>query len=377
MSNASTQSSTIEKLKSSELPSPMTMRDAVNKELTAKQRSSSNAMKSTCEQCNNTASWGTSIFCPKCGWYPKIGKFVPLDEHQSQPQSEEILSVWDAWKAVPLWAWPIIIGNFAIAIADISVAVVYAKSSIPSTVGFFQLTISALMLLPLHLFAYLKSLPDSDEIKPLDIFLKPRMVWKRTFLQLPKTSLQVWLASYSIGGLIFATLFLGGTNVNAILDMMAVEKKKDNFSVMGCVTNASEKQSEMSMEEALDEFTQKAAQANSTPLDDPKILPTKTASCCVIGFTLQDGESLGTLLLAEQQQGYWVYRGVVTCENISTSEQEKFKEAARVLIRRKPVVSAPGTAFWMVPYVMCDIEYTKRTPSGKLVDPVLKSILLK
>lgn len=363
--------------RSAEPPSPMTLRDVINRDLSTSKTAPDNVPTSTCGQCSNTKPWGMSIFCPQCGWYPKLGKFVPIDQPHPEDQPVAILSVWEAWKALPGWAWPIILGNLAIAVTDLSIAVAYAKTDFPSTVGFIQLTISALLLLPLHLFAYLKSIPESDEIKPLDIFLKPRLVWKRTFAQLPKTALQVWLASFSLGGIIFATLFLGGTNVNAIIDLMAVEKKKPKCSVASAITSAAgKKESDMSMEEALDEFAGKA-DPHGTPLDGPQPDAIKSAPCCIIGFTLYDETSLSTLVLAEQQQGYWVYRGVVTCENVSTEEQEKFKQAARQLVRRQPVVSAPGTAFWMVPYVMCEVEYTARTPSGRFIDPTLKQILLK
>ncbi len=358
--------------KTAELPSPLTLRDVINQEMEAK----SGASKSTCPQCPNTDAWGTSIFCPKCGWYPKIGKYVPFDQPEQQSRQEEILSVWDAWKAVPGWAWPVIVGNVLIAATDIGIAIAYAKTPTPATIGFFQLTISALMLLPLHLFAYLKSLPDSDEIKPFDIFLKPRLVWKRTFDQLPKTAIQVWLASFSVGGIIFATLFLGGTNVNALLDGMAV-KKKPSSCVMGAVTNATGKEEpDMTMEEALTAFTGAAEAAKGTPLGGPDETAKESVVCCVIGFRLSGGV-LSTLVVAEKEQGYWVYRGEASCENISPSEQEKFKEAARLLIRRKPAVAAPGDAFWMTPYVMCEVEFSDRTPSGRFLKAKLKQVLLK
>ncbi len=233
---------------------PLTIQDAMR--LAQPVRS----VTSTCSQCDNTTPWGSSLFCPNCGYYPQLKKFIPIEQRQSsQPEEEALISVWEVWKSVPPWAWPMVITIPVMAIVDITLAVWLRETAIPSELGILQVIAGLLIFAPTHFFAFINNVAKSYDLKPLDVFLNPKLIWAKMIADLPHISGPVNRAAISLAAIAFGVLFLGAINLESLLDNPPV-KKKPKMSLLSMVTQAKIPQSsDMTMAEALGEFGDKAA----------------------------------------------------------------------------------------------------------------------
>lgn len=377
-----------------------------------------------CPSCNVATDWQGLSYCPACGYYPKANSTVDI----SQPD-DGVVVYNNILEAVPEWVWTLLSITLAIAVLN-----VFFLLLIPDPVIRGWLTISEMLagfcgFGYFHWKAYLKSLKKDDGIGVVDFIVNPREVWRPTFEDLPETSNEVGGAGGMLAMLILAPAICGGYDFFAFIESMA-PKEKPRTSLVAAIAEASAKMdksktksmgasnmmegvasaagtSNMTMEEALDEFSEEAVgdmkpedelQNNLAKAEDeeelgegdeqepglpkaekpattPEELRPKLADCVIIGFRLTPTNDLDALVVASDVNYSLHYVGVVSAKDMTSVEKSQIKSQISRLYRRRKVVPTSVDAHWLEPKLTCRVRFKKWTNSKKLVDPIFEELL--
>ncbi len=218
-----------------------------------------------CPQCGSEADWGSSSWCPDCGYYPAIGALVETPKFECE---EQIYDHW--WEAVPVWLWVLAGGVGVIFVTNVIGRVIFAETiRLYWTIG--QMALGLIATIACHFMAYMFGASKSDRIGPLDAFLKPIATWQPALMAMPQTSKLLWGCTWGFAAIFFGFLIMGGVNIQELAEAhqkaQAEEptKKRTNpmaFMIKSATTIASAQDNlpsnsaaPESMEDALAEFT--------------------------------------------------------------------------------------------------------------------------
>lgn len=112
-----------------------------------------------------------------------------------------------------------------------------------------------------------------------------------------------------------------------------------------------------------------------------KVKVKETKDCIIIGFTQGDGEraeTFGSLQLAEKEGEILTYRGRVG-SGFDESQLQKLRHVFESLITTSYEVEGDvhekRKTTWLMPSMICEIEYSNVTDNGTLRDPVFKKMI--
>ncbi len=323
-----------------------------------------------CSNCHAPMAKGQS-FCKRCGFYPALNMCVEVDaaaEAQVEGVPEPAKSHIEVWKSlIPPWGWTLIAGVAVLLAISLAARFVVPAGPPRAIWTYAQFFIGVVALIAAHIACYMFAIMVNDTLSFIDIILKPVVIWKATVDELPKTLKRVALGGWGLTAALFAAFVVAGVRYDEIIDWGKVPPKKKLKPNVSVPIEAPP--DDKSMEEALDEFTDKAG-VGMTDEELQKLRGNrqKMVRCLIIGYTPNREADFDSLVLAVEEGGKWRYAGVMR-EGVPIDVRRLFNERMRSLRRSSPVVPCDVKAIWLEPKLMCTVWYEDWNAEQRLMRP--------
>jgi hypothetical protein len=331
------------------------------------------AAKPGCPQCGSTEPWGLASWCPRCGYYPALGKQVgPLPPAVDE---SEATAAPPLWTLVPRWGW--ILGAGVVAIIAVSIVgrLCTPDDSWARTYwALGQIVVGLVTCCVAHAWSYMVAITKTDRFGVFDIFLKPGAIWGTTLQRLPQTVRQLWLGSWGLSAVLFAMIVVGGLRYSAIFDDWGFKKTAAPNLVKAVSEKAQAHKGNAtsdSMEGAIKDFTGEADVDNLAKKVEPKPVPApvekrETLDCLIIGYTQAEGSAtFSHLLLASLVNGKLKFVGLVS-QGLSDETRTELHQQLITLRRETPFVRCNFSGKWVQPALMCRVSYKSWPTGGRL-----------
>lgn len=340
---------------------------------------SSNAQP-TCPECGTHEPWGLSSWCPKCGYYPALGKCVGQPELQAdteeKPQPQTI------WELIPEWGW--ILGLGVIGALGLSVAGRLLTQN-PAELCLWtitQATLGFLMFLIGHSIAYLYAVSKSAEFGILSIVLNPLKIWRPTISRFPagawKLDLAVWGLTLTVG----AFAIVGGFEFNSLFEDWGVRKTANVNLVSSIVDQAKQHEGDGAedLEGSLNDFAGGSEEDIKEKLPESEGVTGKLPEfdCLLVGYTTQSDGRIESVLLASSFNKRLVYAGRINATDIPADVLEAWQQRLPKLEQFTPFVKvkANGPTTWIKPKVTVGVASKGWSETNQqLVKPQFVSLL--
>ncbi len=321
-----------------------------------------------CPSCGTTESWGSASWCPKCGYYPKLGTHMTPAEGGLGPDGQ----TGDAEELAPLPTWVWVLGGGVLVILIVSLVVRFqVPEDGPLTIwSLIQLLTGMLLLGLAHLQAYWIGASQTDRLTPSDLVFSPLHLWKPALRRLPDTAgllcRGVWGATIAL----CAMLVTGGLGWEGISQLVEAHAKEHQFNALhkvvgfaraaSVVTTEKEEPAE-NLEAAIGDLTGKVADdiIAEPPPQPPEVKPpTFKAECAVVGFTRSVSGELRTVLMARVVEGRPVqFVARLPAEDVPEDIRAQLEATLPTIRTRRPAVPCPMQAFWVAPRLSCFVGY--------------------
>lgn len=316
----------------------------------------------TCQQCGTTEEWGSSSWCPKCGYYPVLGEHAGVVRHDiEEDQDEEI--------EFPYWM--IVLGIGVLALIGASLVARFAISNEAGSRTLWslsQLGLGFLGLMVAQIVAGLTAAFKSPEFSPLDIVMKPLAVWKSCVDKLPEKAWIIYLGGWSLTAVMGAVVIIGSIPYSAVFDDWGFKKRAEVNLVQEIVSQArtNRGEGEEDLEGAMKDFVGKAeGEIEEEPVPE-EVVQRENADCVVMGYTKLDGE-IDRLHLATMFKSKLTYVGSIKFSTLPASEQSGLRERMLHYRQSSPITKANvARATWLKPVIMCRISYEKQGKKGMM-----------
>jgi hypothetical protein len=329
-----------------------------------------------CPNCQAPLANGQTL-CRKCGFYATLNTFVEVEPDSAANAAEasaEPKSHLQVWKSViPPWGWGLIGGVLVLLVISFVGRFFAPSQSSRAIWTYAQFAIGVIALIVAHVLCYLFAIMLDSTLNVLDIVLKPVAVWTPSIHDLPKSFKRVALGTWGLSAAVFAALVVGGVRYDEIIDWGKVPPKKKKKPAVSVPIDSQD--TDKSMEEALDEFTNNAG-VTAQNGDDSKLDKgnrQKMARCLIIGFTPHRESDFDSLILAIEEDGKWRYAGVVN-EGIPVEVRSTLNRRMRTSLRSKPVIPCELNGFWVNPKLMCTVWYEDWTEEGRFKRPFFDKV---
>lgn len=259
-----------------------------------------------------------------------------------------------------------------------------------------------------HVASYVHGLRYSDDIEVGDVLTNPLEIWRVAITDLPDSWLRV-----TIGASGLLAVFLGCTIVDGIsIDhLLGNRDYPEGINVTKYFVQAANRsgreqaaKSDLSLEEAIDEFSGQGSDAvedndvipvrANTPAEGPErydpwneepedntqagvtTSPLRSVRCVVLGFVPGSTNGVSGLALGAVFRNKLQFAGVVfdgVQGTISSDDIARFG----TLLQKEPAIPDVDTlneVFWVKPTVTCDIKCRGVDDNGRLIGPVLHAI---
>lgn len=315
-----------------------------------------------CPQCGNKEAWGGSAWCPKCGYYPKLGISISAEALKPVMEEEKLEPA-----EVPTWVW-VAVGGVGLVLA----VSLYARFCVPVD---GPLTIWSLATLGLglllfgvsHVQAYLVGGAGSDKLGLMDLFLGPAAVWRAALKRLPETQ---WLACRGTWGaalIVCGLLVVGGMGWDELNQLFAAKaKQQEKFNPlqqMVGMARGAKGQSQAAGAENLDDAMQAfvgelgADQLQGIGAIEAEV-PALKKQCAIVGYTKSVNGELRSVLLASMTAGQPdEFVAKVPTDRIPPALVAKLEATLPELRTARPSVECPMQAYWVKPDLSCLISY--------------------
>jgi hypothetical protein len=312
-------------------------------------------------------------FCKRCGFYPALNMCIEVDvqaeaEAEAEGVPEPAKSHLEVWKSlIPPWGWTLIAGVAVLLAISLAARFIVPEGPPRAIWTYSQFILGVIALIAAHVACYMFAIMVNDTLSFVDIILKPVVIWKATLDELPKTLKRVALGGWGLTAALFAAFVVGGVRYDEIIDWGKVPPKKKRKPAVIVPIDAPP--DDKSMEESLEEFTDKAGVAmTDEELQKLRGNRQKMVKCLVIGFTPNRESDFDSLVLAFEEGGKWRYVGVMR-EGIPVEVRRLLNERMRPLRRSSPVVPCDVKAVWLEPKLMCTVWYEDWTAEQHLKRP--------
>ena len=162
----------------------------------------------TCSNCHTTESWNGASWCPKCGYYPKLGRqaFQPVEE-DGEEAAPETLGEFLAY--VPSWIWLVSGAIFGLFVASVAIRLSFPDIAIRGGIAQLQFFFGVLLFLIAHIRAYFIATHESDKVGPGSFFFQPGEIWRSVFKQLPESNGLVASSASGLMAILLAFTVIG------------------------------------------------------------------------------------------------------------------------------------------------------------------------
>ncbi len=348
------------------------------------------ALGPPCVHCGTPVKKGQA-WCLRCGYYPVLKTFVELDESEklsvevaadgsvvtaiAQPAPKSTLEVWKG--LIPPWGWWLIAG-VAVLLAISLAARFTVQMGTPRAIWtWVQFFIGIAAAITAHVTCYMHAIMINDSLSFLDMVLKPWVIWNTTLHELPRSFKRVALGTWGLSAALFAALVVGGVKYDEIIDWGKVPPKKKAKKHVAVPLGGLPANEDKSMEEALNDFTDKAGIL--TDEEKEKLLAEKrknAINCVIIGFLPHRENDFHALVLAGEPEGKMRWIGMVST-GIPDDVRAKLNKEMRRMLRSTPAVPCKLEAFWIDPKLKCTVKFEDWSPNKRLVNPGFEKLLVE
>jgi hypothetical protein len=334
----------------------------------------------TCTMCGNQEPWGNSSWCPKCGYYPRLGISMGPALEPAPEASPGPKSLRDAWAVLPVWARVLAAGVVALFTANVTARLMIPDQS-PARmhIALLELAAGLGVFVAMHCAAYVKASMENAGVRFLDLLLHPIVNWQPTIQQLPGTARRVWLGAWGLTAAVCALLVLGGIPYRMLFeDWGARSRVKPEVASRVQEGSAEKLVSGGALTASLDEKVRERADLEAkeaaVPQEDSE-LEMQSADCVVIGYNVsaRDG-GVSELLLASLVNGELKYVGSVS-EGIPDGVRQELSHRLPELKRDTSFISCPGSGIWVKPIVACKTSFRAWTEDNMLSQTTFKELM--
>ncbi len=170
----------------------------------------------TCQKCGSEKPWGTSSWCPDCGYYPKAGFGGTGVVEYADETPPDLRSIF------PPWAIPMGIGMFVILVVSIGSQFVYKDPLQRSLLALYQLGFFVFCAMVAHFRA---SFLVIQEGRTLMAIVNPTETWSAMLQRVPATQWLILIFAWGLTGTM--TSFFIGLDIDVIAEEVAKEVKKN------------------------------------------------------------------------------------------------------------------------------------------------------
>jgi hypothetical protein len=330
-----------------------------------------------CPHCK-AAPYSRSTWCKHCGYYALIDKCVEIADWEKNCQQgqcpEPVEQPPAVWCGVPIWAW-----QLAAALTGVMGITLIARVYLPAEGNTRTVWTVAQALGGFLVFAgtYVEiaraALARNKSLEASDVVFSPMRVWAEAFQDFPDSFRRVAVGITALWATIMAHVLLV-VPYDQIIDFSSdpVPERKADKVVPAMASSGGRP---MTMEEAMEEFAQKAGadglaqQAGSKKparkkSEKKKEEPvTEQLDCLIVGYLppAKTDVFMNSLVVAVRQDSQWQVIGTVS-QGMTPEKKAAFVASAESLRRDQPFVPCTyQNAIWLEPVLRCRVQ-AERTP---------------
>ena len=329
----------------------------------------------TCPKCHTHDDWGTSSWCPKCGYYPGVSEACPQQAGNSeQPDAEMYETEADSDQPPPMiasWVLQIIWINTGLFVASIAARYyfTYFDNSFRGLSGLIILFIGFLLASFNHIRAALEAMQKNVDLGPLDVLGSPIEMWRPTLAGLPQNAGRLIWGTVGLSAMICGGLVIGGIDISEAFKHKEPPPKKPDVlknMVSQAVKEAPKDDQPETIEEALEQVAT-LEEIGDIPLPEPGA----PITCVVYGF-MRDGEDdFGRILLAAEIGGKRRHVATMPASAFPISSREILAARLEPLIVEQSSVDTQYRATWVRPTIGLRVEFSGWSVLGEMNDPTL------
>lgn len=363
-------------------------------------------MGETCVRCHTTQDWGTSSWCPNCGFYPTIDADGVKDESwkHAMPVEEEQIPEGNLFAQLPAWFWILMGGIVAIVMTGFFIRVQADEAE--STRGLIALGILPFAFGTMaiaHIIASRHAMVHDPRIRFADAIISWFAVWQPSITQLPDSRKRIWSMTWGMTAVVTSLLVIGGIDYNA---PFRTEKKakpkafgnKVIQSVTATATAAGQGNEADNREEALAQLSDPsmvgdaAGGAGGTVADavselsgmtgetddlpGPSQVPAAETILCVAYGVVTDDDQLPTsFLFAGRPMNDYQHVAEIHSGDLGKKEFRRLAMSLFKKVQDRPAVSTDYDAVWVNPVLVCKLRYVEMNDDGTVSGAEFDSIV--
>ncbi len=371
-------------------------------------------MGETCARCHTNQDWGTSSWCPNCGFYPTLDAQSVKDESwkAAMPVEEESIPEGNLFAQLPAWFWILMGGIVAIVMTGFYIRVEAADAE--STRGMIALgilPIALTMMAIAHVIASRQAMRHDPRIRFADALISWFTVWQPSITQLPDSRKRIWSMTWGMTAVVTSLLVIGGIDYNApFRNKETVKPKPFGNKVIQAVTGAAKAAGQgsnpgsmektlgqlsdpslvgeaaggapASMEDALSQLTslpeelEKLKDQDLTdvqPLSDIEV--DKTILCIVYGVVTNEERLPTSFLFAGKPGNDYQHVAEIYAEDLDEAEYRRLAMKLFTKVQDRPAVPTDYDAVWVDPVLVCKLRYSEMNEDGTVSEAEFDSIV--
>ena len=335
-----------------------------------------------CSQCGAPRGEHSLVVCRKCGYHERLGIVVELDELDRVEDVEQALAAaapshLEVWaNLIPAWAWLLLVCVLLVVVESVAVRLLTPESSSLRTMwSLSQLGLGFVTLVVAHVLAYTLAISDNDQLKPLDLVLRPIYVWLPSLQALPERLSLVVAGACSLTAMVMSLAVIGGIPYESLWEWGFKEPPKQNLLAAVAEQARKAKAEDQPLEEAIRDFSGQAAVDDQTP-EKSAPLPRRFGQCLILGYTPDPDrpDDFESLVLAAVVDNELKEIGTVST-GFTPEARAELNRRMRALQRDEPFVPSLAPAYWIDPRLACRVSFTKQFASGRLESPAFDKLL--
>lgn len=365
----------------------------------------------TCARCHTTESWGSSSWCPRCGYYPSLDKEGINDETWKQHVSDDEESPEDEtlFGGLPNWFWILIAGVAGILVLGLTIRMQAAEEE--SLRGLIALSVVGLaipVIAVAHICACRYAMKHDPRISVVDGMISWFNIWQPSIGQLPATRKRTWAVSWGGTAMVTALLIVGGIDYGAPFRNdekvdVSLGKSKVLQAVTGAAQAAGKNSGSANMQDALGQISDPSMMAAGAPTSMeeavnglaavPEELPEMAAAggevepaeepevadqhmLCVVYGVLTNDERVPTgFLFAGKPRTKYQHIAEISAEELTKKDYQRLAGHLARRVQKSPALPSSYDAVWVDPVLVCKLKYVRMNQDGTVYKPVFDDII--
>lgn len=366
----------------------------------------------TCARCHTTQAWGSSSWCPNCGFYPSLdAEGISDDSWQSAVPAEPAESGDEnLFSTLPGWFWVMMGGMTGILLLGLVVRTQAAEEeSLRGIIALSTLGVAFLMIAVAHVIASRYAMKHDPRIRLTDAMVSWFTIWQPTIGQLPASRRRIWSMTWGMTSVITALLIIGGIDYSAPFRTEEQVKTKPFGNkviqaVTGAASAAGQNGGAAGMEDALGQLTDPsmmaAGQAGApTSMEDAvsslasmpgelegmaateeeavdEVETADSSILCIVYGVLTNDEKIPTgFLFAGKPRTQYQHVAEISAEDISKEDYQRLAGRLSRRIQKRPAIPTDYNAVWVDPVLVCKLRYVRMNQDGTVHKPEFEDIV--